>query len=131
MLKPDCVAKKFCGEVIGRFEKAGYTIRGLKMLRMDDALLRAHYWQHVNEPYFPPLADFMRSGPIVAIALAGENVILDARKMIGPTDSAKAPKGTIRGDLGENNRVNIVHSSDSPETAEAELKRFFTDEELS
>jgi len=130
LLKPDCVAKKLCGEVIGRFEKAGYTIRGMKMLSMDDALLRAHYWQHVNEPYFPPLADFMRSGPIVAIALAGENVIVDARKMIGPTDSTKAPKGTIRGDLGENNRVNVVHSSDSPETAEAELKRFFTAEEL-
>jgi len=130
LLKPDCVAQKHCGEVLGRFEKAGYTIRGLKMLRMDDDLLRAHYWQHVNEPYFPPLADFMRSGPVVAVALSGENVIADVRQMLGPTDSAKAPKGTIRGDLGTNNRVNVVHASDSPETAEAEVPRFFKADEL-
>jgi nucleoside-diphosphate kinase len=127
LLKPDCVSKKICGEVISRFEKAGYTIRGTKMLRLTSEVLREHYAHIADKPFFPEVEGFMSSGPVIAVALSGEGVIDGVRELLGPTDSRKADKGTIRGDFGVDMMVNVVHASDSPENAKAELKRFFGD----
>jgi len=125
LLKPDCVSKQLCGEVLKRFELAGFRIRGLKMIQLDDAILKEHYSHIADKPFFPDVATFMKSSPVVALALAGENVIERVRALLGPTDSRKADKGTIRGDYGGDMMVNVAHASDSLESAEAELKRFF------
>lgn len=130
LLKPDCIASSKVGEVLKRFEEAGFQIRGCKMFRADAALLREHYAHIASKPFFPEVEAFMQSTPIIAVALAAENAVNHARDLIGPTDSTKAPKGTIRGDFGVNVMVNIVHASDSRENAEIELKRFFRDGEL-
>jgi nucleoside-diphosphate kinase len=130
LLKPDCVTKGHCGEVINRFEKAGFKIRGCKMMKLDSAILREHYAHIASKPFFPDVENFMSSSPVVALALEGENVIEKVRALAGPTDSKKADKGTIRGDLGVDMMVNIVHASDSPDSAKAELARFFKPEEL-
>jgi len=130
LLKPDAVSKGLCGQVLLRFEAEKFRIRGLKMLQLDDALLREHYSHIVDRPFFPEVVDFMKSFPVVALALSGENVIQRVRDLLGPTDSRKADKGTIRGDFGEDSMINVVHASDSPESATAELKRFFKDGEI-
>ncbi|WP_050025359.1 nucleoside-diphosphate kinase [Verrucomicrobium sp. BvORR034] len=130
LLKPDCVSKNLCGEVLKRFEGAGFQIRGLKMLQLDDAVLADHYSHIASKPFFPDVADFMKKTPVVALALAGENVIEQVRALLGPTDSRKADKGTIRGDFGGDMMVNVAHASDSPEAAAAELQRFFKDGEI-
>ncbi len=130
LLKPDCVTKKLCGEVIRRFEAAGFTIRGAKMLRPTPALLKEHYAHIANKPFFPEVEQFMQSSPVIALALAGNGVIERVRTLLGPTDSKKAEKGTIRGDYGVDVMVNVVHASDSAETSAVELKRFFAPGEL-
>ena len=130
LLKPDCVSKKLCGEVIGRFERAGYSILGTKALRLGPEILREHYAHIAEKPFFPEVERFMSSGPVIAVALSGENAINGVRTLLGPTDSKKAEKGTIRGDFGVDMMVNVVHASDSPENAAAELKRFFREGEL-
>ncbi len=125
LLKPDCVSKQLCGEVLKRFELGGFSIRGLKMIQLDDAILKEHYSHIADKPFFPDVASFMKSSPVIALALAGENVIERVRVLLGPTDSRKADKGTIRGDHGSDMMINVAHASDSLESAEAELKRFF------
>ncbi len=130
LLKPDCLQKKLCGEVISRFEKAGYTLRAAKMLRLTPALLREHYAHIADQPFFPNVEKFMSSGPVIALALSGEDVINGVRTLLGPTDSTKAAKGTIRGDFGVDVQTNVVHASDSPASAAAELQRFFRDDEI-
>ncbi len=130
LLKPDCVSKKLCGEVIARLEKAGYAIRGAKMLRLGPGILREHYAHIADKPFFPEVEKFMSGGPVMALAIAGEDVIAGARELLGPTDSRKAAKGTIRGDFGVDMMVNVVHASDSPENAQVELTRFFQAGEL-
>ncbi len=130
LLKPDCIQKNLNGEVIGRFEKAGLKIRACKMMRLTDALLKDHYSHLVELPFFPEIVEFMSSTPVIALALEGEDVITKVRDMLGPTDSTKAPEGSIRGDLGTDKMRNIAHASDSPEAAEAELKRFFEEGEI-
>ncbi len=130
LLKPDTVTKGNCGEVLKRFEAAGFKIQGLKMMQLDDALLREHYSHIADKPFFPSVAEFMQTSPVVALALSGENVIAAVRDMLGPTDSRKAEKGTIRGDLGVDNMINVCHASDGPEAAEAELQRFFKTGEI-
>lgn len=130
LLKPDCVSKKLAGEVIKRFEAAGYSIRGTKMLALDSALLREHYSHIADKPFFPEVENFMSSGPVIALALSGDNVVEGVRELLGPTDSKKAAPGTIRGDFGVDVMVNVVHASDSKENAEIELKRFFRPEEI-
>jgi nucleoside-diphosphate kinase len=130
LLKPDTVTKGNCGEVLKRFEAAGFKIQGLKMMQLDAAILREHYAHIASMPFFPDVAAFMQSHPVVALALSGENVISAVRDMLGPTDSRKAEKGTIRGDLGVDNMINVCHASDGPEAAAAELKRFFKDGEI-
>lgn len=130
LLKPDCYEKKLIGEVISRFEKSGLKISGCKMLALSNDLLSEHYAHLVSKPFFPEVVEFMQSSPVVALALQGENCIAKVRDMTGPTDSTQAPKGTIRGDLGEDKMKNILHASDSPEAASAELKRFFGSTDL-
>lgn len=130
LLKPDTVTKQLCGELLKRFEGAGFKIRGLKMMQLTDALLSDHYSHIADKPFFPSVAEFMKSSPVVALALEGEDVIAKVRLMLGPTDSRKADPGTIRGDLGVDNMVNVCHASDGPEAAAAEVKRFFLDSEI-
>jgi nucleoside-diphosphate kinase len=130
LFKPDCITKRLTGEVLKRFEAEGFTVRGLKMMRLGDELLREHYAHVADMPFFPGIVKFMQSSPVVALALSGENVIARVRDLLGPTDSAAAPKGTIRGDFGENKMVNMCHASDGPETAAGELKRFFASNEI-
>lgn len=130
LLKPDCVTKKLSGEIIRRFENAGFQIRGLKMMRLSSPILKEHYSHLTDKPFYPEIESFMQSSPVIAVALAGDNVINRLRDLIGPTDSKKAAKGTVRGDFGVDVMVNIAHASDSLENAKLELKRFFADHEI-
>jgi nucleoside-diphosphate kinase len=130
LFKPDAVSKNITGQVLARFESAGLKIRGLKMLRFDDALLKEHYAHIASKPFFPEVQKFMQETPVIAMALAGDNVVARVRDLLGPTDSKKAAKGTIRGDFGVDVMVNVCHASDSLETAAAEIKRFFQTGEL-
>jgi nucleoside-diphosphate kinase len=130
LFKPDAVSKGIVGQALTRFEGAGLKIRGIKMLQFSDALLKEHYAHIASKPFFPEVQRFMQQTPVIALALAGDNVVARVRDLLGPTDSKKAAKGTIRGDLGVDVMVNVCHASDSTETAAAELKRFFRPEEL-
>ena len=125
LVKPDAVAEGLTGEVLHCLEKAGLKIINCRMLRLNGPLLKEHYAHLAQLPFFPEIEKFMSSGPVVAVALAGENAIAKVRDLLGPTDSTKAPKGTIRGDLGKDKMHNVLHASDSAETAQAELRRFF------
>jgi len=130
LLKPDCVSGRKVGEVIKRFEDVGFQIRGCKMFKLTPELIKEHYAHLLTKPFFPELDAFMSSTPVLALALAAESAVEKVRTIIGSTDSKKAEKGTVRGDLGVDVMVNIVHASDSLENAEIELKRFFKPEEL-
>jgi nucleoside-diphosphate kinase len=130
LFKPDAIQKSLVGQVLARFEAAGLKIRGIKMFKADDALLAEHYAHIASKPFFPEVQKFMQQTPVIALALAGDNVVARVRDLLGPTDSKKAAKGTIRGDFGMDMMVNVCHASDSPETAAAELKRFFRPGEL-
>jgi nucleoside-diphosphate kinase len=130
LLKPDCVTKGHCGEVLQRFEKAGFRLRGCKMMRLGLDLLREHYAHIAAKPFFHEVETFMQSSPVIAVALAADNVVEKVRALVGPTDSRKAAPGTIRGDFGVDVMVNVVHASDSLETARIELARFFQPGEL-
>ena len=130
LFKPDAVEKKLVGTVLSRFESAGFRIRGLKMMALTPELLAEHYSHIADKPFFPEIVEFMSRTPVVALALEGDDVIAKVRDLLGPTDSRKAEKGTIRGDFGEDMMVNVCHASDGPEAAAAELKRFFRDGEV-
>jgi nucleoside-diphosphate kinase len=130
LFKPDALEKALCGQVLARFEAAGLRLRGIKMLRFADALLREHYAHIADKPFFPEVAAFMQRTPVIAVALEGEGAVARVRELLGPTDSRKAARGTIRGDFGVDVMVNVCHASDSPETAAAELRRFFAPGEL-
>lgn len=130
LFKPDAVSKNLVGTVLQRFEGAGFTIRGIKMMTLSDELLAEHYAHVADKPFFPEIVSFMQQTPVVALALEGDDVIGKVRDLLGPTDSTKAEKGTIRGDFGEDMMVNVCHASDSPENAAAEVKRFFGDNEV-
>lgn len=130
LLKPDCVTKGHCGDVLQRFEKAGFRIRGCKMMRLSKSMLLEHYAHIAAKPFFPEVEEFMQSSPVIAVALAADGVIEKVRALLGPTDSKKAAPGTIRGDFGVDVMVNVVHASDSLDAAKVELVRFFQSSEL-
>jgi nucleoside-diphosphate kinase len=130
LCKPDAMEKRFGGEIIARLEKAGLKVVAMKMLRMDEALAKRHYAVHVDKPFFNDLLKFITSGPVIAAVFEGENAIEVARNTMGKTDPAKAAKGTIRADLGENIERNMVHGSDSEENAKIEIKNFFKLKEI-
>ncbi|HAV12903.1 MAG TPA: nucleoside-diphosphate kinase [Opitutae bacterium] len=125
ILKPDCMEKRIAGEVITRFEKAGFKIVASKVMSLDSEILREHYAHVADLPFFPEIEAFMSSCPVMPMILAGDNVIAKVRELLGPTNSKEAPAGTIRGDLGTDMMRNVVHASDSPAAAIAEKKRFF------
>ncbi len=130
LLKPDCVQRNLMGEVISRFERKGLTIRGMKMLRLDDSLITEHYGFLADKPFFPSLVEYMKSSPIVAMAISWANVVKTVRTMSGATNPVEAQPGTIRGDYALSIDGNIMHASDSEETAKEELERFFEKEEI-
>ena len=127
LIKPDAVRRGLVGEIIGRFERKGFTVDAMVLRSMDPALADQHYADHVEKAFYPPLKDFMTSGPLVAVVLSGDEVIEVVRAMIGATDGRKAAAGTIRGDLSLSNRENLVHASDSPDSAKRELQLWFPD----
>ena len=129
LVKPDGVRRGLTGEVISRIESKGYSIESLRMLNADRALLEKHYAEHAGKPFYEPLVEFMMSGPIVAIVATGNRVIEGFRSLAGATDPTVAVPGTIRGDLARDQGTkvvqNIVHGSDSPESAAREISIFF------
>ena len=125
LIKPDAVRRGLLGEILARFERKGLVIEALELRTMDAALADQHYADHVEKAFYPPLKEFMTSGPLAALVLAGDNVIEVVRTMIGVTDGRKAAAGTIRGDYSLSNRENLVHASDSPESAARELALWF------
>ena len=130
ILKPSAIARELVGAVIERFQRRGLIIQGLKMIQLDDAILKEHYAHLVDKPFFPSLARSMKATPVIVMALAGLDAVNVVRAMTGATNGRNATPGTIRGDFCVSNQQNIVHASDSVENANIELKRFFSDNEL-
>jgi nucleoside-diphosphate kinase len=130
LLKPDCVQRNLMGEVIGRFENKGLTILGMKMLQLDDALIDEHYGFLSDKPFYPGIVTYMKSSPIVAMAIRGANAVKTIRTMSGATNPVEALPGTVRGDFALSIDGNIMHASDSVETAQEELARFFKSDEI-
>ncbi len=130
LLKPDAVQRGLVGKIIGRLEDRGLKIAGLKLMRMDMPLARCHYAEHVEKPFFPSVAEFMTSRPIVAMAIEGENAVEIVRKTMGATNPRDAAPGTVRGDWAVDIGKNLIHGSDSPESAVRELEIFFGGDEL-
>jgi nucleoside-diphosphate kinase len=130
LLKPDAVARRLMGEILGRFEAKGLKIVGLKMLNVTADLSKQHYAEHVHKPFYPMLEEFITSGPVVAVAVEGTGAIAVVRAMLGSTNGREAPLGTIRGDFGLSRQMNLVHGSDGPEAAARELAIYFKPDEL-
>ncbi len=130
IFKPDCIEKRHVGNVLERFERAGFSIIGCKMVQLTPKILREHYAHVAHLPFYPEIESFMSSRPVIVMALEGNSVVKRVRDLLGPTDSRKAPKGTIRGDFGTEMMKNVVHASDSVENAEIEVARFFEASEL-
>jgi nucleoside-diphosphate kinase len=130
IVKPDAVAKGATGEILRRFEEAGLRIVALKKLRLSEDLARGFYAVHKERPFYADLVRFMTSGPVVVSVLEGEDAIARHRALMGPTDSTKAPPGTIRGDFGTDIERNAVHGSDAPKTARVEIAYFFNASEI-
>ena len=127
LVKPDAFARRLTGEVLARFERKGLTIVAMKLMTVDTDLAERHYAEHSERPFFGELVDFITSGPIVALALEGNDAIATVRTMMGETHPTKSAPGTIRGDLALELATNVVHGSDSPESAQRELGLFFGD----
>jgi nucleoside-diphosphate kinase len=127
LLKPDTVRRGLVGEVLGRFEAKGLRIVAMDLRSIDGDLADQHYAEHVERDFYPPLREFVTSGPLVALVLEGDEAIEVVRALNGATDGRKAAPGTIRGDLSLSNRENLVHGSDSAESAEREIKIWFPD----
>lgn len=125
LIKPDAVRRGLVGEIIARFERKGLTVDALVLRTMDADLADAHYAEHVEKAFYPPLKAFMTSGPLVAAIVSGDEAIAVIRLLVGATDGRAAAAGTIRGDLSLSNRENLVHASDSAESAEREIKLWF------
>lgn len=126
MVKPDGVARGLVGEIISRFERKGLKLENIRHLVIDDAMATQHYAEHVDKPFFPDLLSFITSGPVVAMEWSGESAVSVARTLMGATDPTKADPGTIRGDLAIEVTNNLVHGSDSVESAQRELGIFFS-----
>lgn len=125
MVKPDGVQRNLIGEIVSRFEKKGFKLAGAKLMVISDDLAKTHYGEHKERPFFGELVDFITSGPVFAMVWEGENVIKTARDMMGATNPQEAATGTIRGEFGVTVGKNIIHGSDSPESAEREINLFF------
>jgi len=130
LVKPDGVNRRLVGRVIARLEEKGLKIVGLKMLRIRQELAREHYAEHIEKPFYPELEQFITAGPVVAAAVEGPDAVSVVRTLMGPTNGREAAPGTIRGDLGLSRQMNLVHGSDSAESAQRELALYFRAEEL-
>jgi len=125
LLKPDTIERQLVGTVLGRFEQKGLKIVAMRMLQFTQGLARQHYADHIDKPFYPSLEAYITSGSVVAAILEGTDAVAVVRRMIGPTNGAEAPSGTIRGDFALNSRCNLVHASDSAAAAEREMTLFF------
>jgi len=130
ILQPDAFEKRKVGATLSRFEDAGFNIIAAKLLQLDSPMLKEHYAHIADKPFFPEIEAFMSSRPVLVVVIEGNSIIDRVRNLVGPTNSLVAAAGTIRGDWGTNMMLNIVHASDSPENAAAEIKRFFAEGEV-
>lgn len=130
IIKPDAVQRNLVGEIVSRFERKGLKIIGLKMVSVEDAVLEEHYAHIKDKPFFPGIRDFMKSSPVVVMAIEGINAVSAIRLLVGPTKAWEANAGTIRGDFSLSTQSNIVHASDSVEAGVLEISRFFTEDEI-
>jgi nucleoside-diphosphate kinase len=130
LLKPGCLQRRIVGDVLSRFERKGLRIIALKLLRMDRPRAEAHYAEHRGKDFYDELVEYMLSGPVIALILEGEEAISVVRRLAGPTALADALPGTIRGDFAARTRLNVVHASDSPASAERECAAFFSPGEI-
>ncbi|ALX47960.1 nucleoside-diphosphate kinase [Lentibacillus amyloliquefaciens] len=130
MVKPDGVQRNLTGEIVNRFERKGFKLAGAKLMQISDELAKTHYGEHEDKPFFGELVQFITSGPVLAMVWEGDNVIATARSMMGKTNPLEAAPGTIRGDYGVTVGKNIIHGSDSPESAEKEINLFFGDNDI-
>ena len=124
-IKPDGVKRRLMADVIRRFETRGFIFKKLELRQLTSDLVDQHYQEHIHQPFFPNLKQFILSGPILIMVLEGERVVETVRKMVGPTDALDAPAGTIRGDLALSKSENVIHASDSVESAKREIENFF------
>ena len=130
ILKPDCMQRRMAGEVLSRLEKRGFKIVACKMVRMGAKMCDEHYAHIKDKPFFPRIQEFMTSAPVIVMVLEGKEIVKLVRDMLGATNARNAAVGTIRGDLALSNMMNLVHASDSVETAQKEIARFFKKDEL-
>lgn len=130
IVKPDGVQRGLVGEILARFERKGLSLVGLKLINVEKPVAEKHYAEHSAKPFFGSLVSFITSGPVVVMAVEGNGSIEVVRNLVGPTSGLKAPPGTIRGDLALSMQNNLIHASDSPESAQRELELWFTAKEL-
>lgn len=130
LIKPDAIQRGLAGSVLNRFERKGLKLVGVKMMQLTDDLLKEHYSHIADKPFFPGIAKFMKSSPVIAVCVEGLDCVETVRRLCGVTKAREAQVGTIRGDFAMSIQTNIVHASDSLETAKAEVKRFFNEDEL-
>ncbi|MDE5650423.1 MAG: nucleoside-diphosphate kinase [Duncaniella sp.] len=130
IFKPSALGRALVGKVLSRFEQKGLTITGMKMMKLSEELLKEHYAHLVDKPFFPAIVASMTASPVIVACLKGVEAINVVRSMTGTTNGRQAAPGTIRGDFSMSNQENIIHASSSPEDAQAEIKRFFRDDEL-
>jgi nucleoside-diphosphate kinase len=125
LIKPDAMQRHLAGVVISRLERKGLTLEAMQLRTMDDALADQHYAEHVEKPFYPTLKQFMTSGPLVAMIVSGDDAVAVVRTLVGATDGRKAAPGTIRGDFSLSNQENLVHASDSVDSAKREIALWF------
>lgn len=130
LIKPDAIQRGLCGKIMDRFEQKGLKVVGMKMMGLDEAILREHYAHIADKPFFPGVANFMQSSPVIAMCLEGLDVVETVRRVTGITKAREAAVGTIRGDFAMSVSCNVIHASDSVESAEVEVKRFFNPDEI-
>jgi nucleoside-diphosphate kinase len=130
LIKPDGVQRRLMGRIVARFEEKGLQVVAAKLMRIEPSLAERHYAVHKGKAFYPGLVAFMTSGPVLALGLRGKNAVAVVRKMLGATFGSKAEPGTIRGDFGISDGFNLVHASDSPETAQHEMSLFFREDEV-
>lgn len=130
LFKPDCVQRRLVGRVLSRFEDKGFNVIAMKLLRITPELAKQHYAEHVNKPFYASLEAFITASPVVASVLEGPEVIRVVREMLGATNGLNAPAGTIRGDFGSSQQMNLVHASDGADAAQREIGIYFREDEL-
>ena len=130
MMKPDAVSRRLMGKILSRFEEKGLQVIAVKLMQIDEELAKTHYGEHADKPFFEDLVTYITSSPSLAMVIKGEDAISTIRKMVGATNPLEADLGTIRGDFAMDTGRNIIHASDSPESAEREINLFFDENEI-